>query len=73
MLTAMRLKRKKSADAPMLLPSRSVHKLQRILQIMSLILSTGCIAILRIWRARVRIRPSSRPKVEAFRRRTKLH
>lgn len=59
MLTAMRLKRKKSADAPILL-SRSVHKLQRTLRIMSLTSLTGCIATLRIWRGSVRIRPSAR-------------
>ena len=51
---------KESADVPMLLPSRSEHKLQRILQIMSLTSLTGCIATLRIWRGSVRIRPSAR-------------
>ena len=40
---------KESADAPILL-SRSVHKLQRTLRIMSLTSLTGCIATLRIWR-----------------------
>ena len=40
--------------------SRSVHKLQRTLQIMSLTSLTGCIATLRIWRGSVRIRPFAR-------------
>ena len=57
--TVMRSKRRKSADAPILL-SRSVHKLQRTLRIMSLTSLTGCIATLRIWRGSVRIRPSAR-------------
>ena len=42
------------------LPSRSVHKLQRTLRILSLTSLTGCIATLRIWRGSVRIRPSAR-------------
>lgn len=50
---------RKRADAPILL-SRSVHKLRRILQIMSLTSLTGCIATLHIWRESARIRPSAR-------------
>lgn len=58
--SVMKSKRRKSANVPTLLPSRSVHKLQRTLRIMSLTSSTGYIATLRIWRASVRIRPSAR-------------